>query len=95
MLNIYKPIEYKIILLGDSQVGKSAIFSRLSGNKFDEKSNSTIGISKIIINFQNVEISKTEVINRNFKITLFDTAGQERYRAITKAYSISRNCINI
>ena len=86
MLNSWKPIEYKFILLGDSEVGKTAIFSRLSGREFQEGSTSTIGISKITINFQNVEINKKGRINRNFKITLFDTAGQERFKAVTKTY---------
>ena len=86
MYKKWKPIEYKFILLGDSSVGKSAIFTRLSGEPFNEISNSTIGTAKIIIYFDNVEISRKDQIYRNFKITLFDTAGQERYKAITKTY---------
>ena len=81
-----KPIEYKFILLGDSSVGKSAIFTRLSGKEFNEGSTSNIGISKRTINFEDVKISKKNKINRNFKIQLFDTAGQERYRALAKIY---------
>ena len=80
----WKPIEYKFILLGDSSVGKSAIFSRLSGKQFSGNYISTIGTEKIIIDFDKVPIDKD--ICQNFRIVLFDTAGQERYRAITKAY---------
>ena len=79
-------IEYKFILLGDSAVGKSAIFSRLSGKGFQYETTSTLGTEKITIDFDEVEIDKTEKVYKNFKITLFDTAGQERYRAITKTY---------
>ena len=86
MLQKIKPIEYKFILLGDSSVGKSAIFTRLSGKNFNEETTATIGISSITINFENVEINKKEKIYKNFKILLFDTAGQERYKAITKTY---------
>ena len=79
-------IEYKLVLLGDSSVGKSAIFERLSGKKFSENISSTVGTEKITIDFDDVEIDKNENIYKDFKITLFDTAGQERYRAITKSY---------
>ena len=82
----WKPIEYKFILLGDSSVGKSAIFGRLNGKPFSELMTSTIGTEKVVINFDDVEISKKEQTYKNFKIVLFDTAGQERYRAITKTY---------
>ena len=44
----WKPIEYKFILLGDSLVGKSAMYYRLSGKKFSENLMSTIGTEKII-----------------------------------------------
>ena len=82
----WKPIEYKFILLGDSNVGKTAIFERLSGKTFTNKYVSTVGTEKVVIYFDNVEINKKEQIYQNFKITLFETAGQERYRAITKSY---------
>ena len=81
-----KPIEYKFILLGDSSVGKSSIYNRLSGKNFSEGLISTIGTEKMIINYDDVKIDEKENITKNFKIILFDTAGQERYRAITKSY---------
>ena len=79
-----KPIEYKFILLGDSSVGKSSIFRRLSGESFSESILTTTGTDKIILNFDDVQID--EKTHRNFKILLFDTIGQERYKAITKSY---------
>jgi len=80
----WKSIEYKFILLGDSSVGKSSIFKRISGNTFTQSQMPTLGTEKIILDFDDVEID--EETHENFKIVLFDTAGQERYRAITKAY---------
>ena len=80
----WKPVEYKFVLLGDSSVGKSAIFLRLSGKPFSENTTSTIGTDKIAINYDDVEVETNKT--KNFKITLFDTAGQERYRSITKTY---------
>ena len=82
----WKPIEYKFILLGDSSVGKSSIYHRLSGKSFSEDTMTTLGTEKGIIYFDNVEIDEKEKTTKNFKIILFDTAGQERYRAITKTY---------
>ena len=79
-----KQIEYKFILLGDSSVGKSSIFRRLSGKSFTENMISTIGLEKIIIDFNHIVIDENE--SQNFKILLFDTAGQERYRSITRSY---------
>ena len=82
----WKPIEYKFILLGDSSVGKSAIYNRLSGKKFSQGLMSTVGTEKTVISFDDLEIDEKNKITRNFDIILFDTAGQERYRAITKSY---------
>ena len=84
MAQNWRPIEYKFILLGDSSVGKSSIFKRLLGNSFSKNQISTLGTEKAILNFNDLEIDKNT--RQNFKIVLFDTAGQERYRAITKSY---------
>ena len=84
MAQNWRPIEYKFILLGDSSVGKSSIFKRLLGNSFSKNQISTLGTEKAIVNFDDLEIDKNT--RQNFKIVLFDTAGQERYRAITKSY---------
>ena len=83
----WKPIEYKFVLLGDSTVGKSSIFDRLAGKKFLEDTIATIGTDKLTLKMDQVKIEiKEETHIKNFDITLFDTAGQERYRAITKNY---------
>ena len=79
-------IEYKFILLGDSTVGKSAIFSRFSGNSFTGNSFTTIGFEKIVTSFDKLEIDKEKNIYKNFEITLFDTAGQERYKSLARSY---------
>lgn len=69
---------FKIILTGDSGVGKSNILSKYINNEFLHESKSTIGVEFC---------TKTLFINDSvIKIQIWDTAGQERFRAITKAY---------
>jgi Ras-related protein Rab-11A len=69
---------FKLILIGDSCVGKSNILLKYLKNQFNENSKTTVGVEfgtkNIIIN------------NKRIKIQIWDTAGQERYRSITSAY---------
>ena len=91
----WKSIEYKFVLLGDSLVGKSSIFYRLAGKKYSEDMLSTVGTDKLTLNMNQVKIEiNEEIYIKNFNITLFDTAGQERYRAITKNYNNSIKYLN-
>ncbi|XP_075508811.1 ras-related protein RABA4d-like [Primulina tabacum] len=69
---------FKIVLIGDSAVGKSQLLGRFARNEFSLESKATIGVE-----FQ----TKTLVIdNKTVKAQIWDTAGQERYRAVTSAY---------
>ncbi|CAN6466814.1 unnamed protein product [Victoria cruziana] len=69
---------FKIVLIGDSAVGKSQILARFARNEFSLDSKSTIGVE-----FQ----TRTLVIqHKSVKAQIWDTAGQERYRAVTSAY---------
>ena len=69
---------FKIVLIGDSSVGKTNILSRYISNKYDPNSQSTIG----------VELSTKNYIfdNNEVKVQIWDTAGQEKYRSITSSY---------
>ena len=69
---------YKICLLGDSGVGKTAIAERYVNNKFDVDSICTIGASFLTKKIQND--------NTQLNLEIWDTAGQERYRALTPLY---------
>lgn len=69
---------YKIVLIGDSGVGKSSLLSRFTRNEFDLESKSTIGVEFATRSIQ--------VDGKVIKAQVWDTAGQERYRAITSAY---------
>ncbi|KAM1398079.1 hypothetical protein ACFX2I_015580 [Malus domestica] len=69
---------FKVVLIGDSGVGKSNLLSRFTRNEFSLESKSTIGVE-----FATRSIHVDENI---VKAQIWDTAGQERYRAITSAY---------
>lgn len=68
----------KILLVGDSSVGKSSLLLRYCNSKFSSAFTVTIGV-----NF------KSQIIQyngRRYKLQIWDTAGQERFRTITPAY---------
>ena len=59
---------FKIILIGDSGVGKSSLLGRYSRNEFSDETKSTIGVE-----FAN---SLVKLEDKNIKVTLWDTAGK-------------------
>ncbi|KAK9754741.1 Ras family [Popillia japonica] len=69
---------FKVVLIGDSGVGKSNLLSRFTRNEFNLESKSTIGVEFATRSIQ--------VDGKTIKAQIWDTAGQERYRAITAAY---------
>ena len=70
--------QYKIILLGDSGVGKTAIINRYCKELFSNDMDPTIGV-----NFQAKYI---EVNGKTIKLAIWDTAGQEKFRTITRQF---------
>lgn len=69
---------FKIVLIGDSGVGKSNLLSRFTRNEFNLESKTTIGVEFATRSIQ--------IDGKTIKAQIWDTAGQERYRAITSAY---------
>jgi len=69
---------FKIVLIGDSGVGKSNLLSRFTRNEFCLESKSTIGVE--------FATRSVQIDGKTIKAQIWDTAGQERYRAITSAY---------
>ena len=81
-----KKIEYKVILIGNTAVGKTSLFKKLTSGQFSEKNISTIGMDKKSLQVE-IEVNENNTkVNKNIEISLVDTAGQERFRAITKSY---------
>ena len=79
-------INYRFILIGNSGVGKTSFFRKLSTGDFYEKNISTIGIEKKTFNLDIDIDNNGKKENKKFDIFLFDTAGQEKFRAITFNY---------
>ena len=69
---------FKMVLLGDSCVGKSALLVRFADDEFNENYVSTIGVD---FRFRSLRHK-----GKKIKLQIWDTAGQERYRTITNAY---------
>ncbi|XP_052203507.1 ras-related protein RABA5a-like [Diospyros lotus] len=69
---------FKIVLVGDSAVGKSNLLARFARNEFYANSKSTIGVE--------FQTQKMDIDGKEVKAQIWDTAGQERFRAVTSAY---------
>jgi small GTP-binding protein len=69
---------YKIVVVGASDVGKTAIVNQLVNQTFKEEGQPTIGVE-----FKAFQI---QAGGENVKLQIWDTAGQERFRAVSKAY---------
>ncbi|KAL6546834.1 Ras-related protein RABA5a [Orobanche minor] len=69
---------FKIVMIGDSAVGKSNLLSRFARDEFYPNSKSTIGVE--------FQTQKMEISGKEVKAQIWDTAGQERFRAVTSAY---------
>jgi len=68
----------KVLLVGDSGVGKTSVLMRYTENTFSESSISSIGAD--------FKIRNIPVDGREIKLQLWDTAGQERFRTITSSF---------
>ena len=79
-------IVYKVLLLGDSSVGKTCFLLRYCDKTFQDAHLSTIGLDYRLK-------SMTLKNKKNIKLQIWDTAGQDRFRAITKNYYKGANGI--
>ena len=70
---------YKIVLIGDSGVGKSNLLSRFTRNQFNMESKMTIGVEFATRSIQ--------TDGKTIKAQIWDTAGQEKFRAITVTFT--------
>jgi len=82
MANVSQSTEYdylyKLLLIGDSGVGKSCLLLRFADHSFTDSYISTIGVD--------FKIRTIELEGKTIKLQIWDTAGQERFRTITSSY---------
>lgn len=69
---------FKLLLIGDSGVGKTCLLFRFSDDAFNKNFIATIGID--------FKVRTVDIEGRKIKLQIWDTAGQERFRTITTAY---------
>uniref|UniRef100_H3DMC4 Ras-related protein Rab-19 n=1 Tax=Tetraodon nigroviridis TaxID=99883 RepID=H3DMC4_TETNG len=69
---------FKIILIGDSNVGKTCVVQNFKSGTFSAKQQNTIGVD--------FSVRTVEIEGKKVKIQVWDTAGQERFRTITQSY---------
>jgi Ras-related protein Rab-11A len=68
---------FKVVIIGDSGVGKSNIMTRYAQNEFSNDTPSTIGVEFMT--------KPLKIDGRDIKVQIWDTAGQERFRAISRS----------
>ncbi|KAJ3887001.1 ras family-domain-containing protein [Lentinula edodes] len=73
-------INVKLLLIGNSSVGKSSLLLRFSDEQWlpEDESSATIGVD--------FRVHKMDVNGKKVKLSIWDTAGQERFRTITSSY---------
>ena len=69
---------YKLLMIGDSGVGKSSLLLRFASDQFEDSYMTTVGLD--------FKIRTVEVDGKVVKLQMWDTAGQERFRTITSSY---------
>ena len=73
----------KVVVIGESSVGKTNILSRFSRNEFSIETKSTIGVEFLT--------KITDIKGKKIKLQIWDTAGQEKYKAITNSFYCNSN----
>ncbi|CAK9300548.1 unnamed protein product [Gordionus sp. m RMFG-2023] len=68
----------KILIIGESGVGKSSLLLRFTDDKFDPEQGATIGVD--------FKVTTMDVNDNRVKLAIWDTAGEERFRALTPSY---------
>jgi len=73
-----KPIQVKLVLLGESAVGKSSIVLRFVNNEYQDNKEPTIGAAFLT--------QRCKLDDRIIKFEIWDTAGQERFHSLAPMY---------
>ena len=75
---------YKVIMIGDPDVGKTSLLLRYADNIFSAAPITTLGLD--------FKLKPLKVDSHFVKLQIWDTAGQERFKSITQTYLRNANC---
>ena len=81
-MNADNSSRYRVVLVGDSSVGKTCILAQLVDHKFSKNEQATVGANSQIY-FENVNVNDKE---SRVEIQIWDTAGQEKFRSLGPIY---------
>ena len=71
-------LEFKLVVVGDTTVGKTCLLKRATENQFDQIGVATVGVIQYVLNMK--------VENQIVKLKIWDTSGQERFRSVAPNY---------
>jgi len=77
----------KVLLVGDIATGKTSIVTRFVDNTFYIDYSSTIGVD--------FNVKRMNILDKNFKLQIWNTAGDKRFRTIITSYYRGKNCVII
>ena len=80
MVSSSETISKKVVLIGDSQVGKTSIFSRVISDEYIEDNITTMSA------YFRTKLFTVPGYSQKLKVNLWDTAGQEKFKVLTKQY---------
>ena len=78
------PLNFKFIIVGNSAVGKSCLLLRFDEDRFQPIHDVTVGVT--------FSIKTLQIDGQDIKVQIWDTAGQEIFRSITRSYYRDSNC---
>lgn len=87
LINMNYDYIFKVVIIGDSNTGKTSLINRYVNNYYSDETISTIGVD--------FKLQSFNLGNKHIKLQLWDTAGQERFKSLTTSYYRSADGIII
>lgn len=85
MDNLTPPEIIKLVVIGDSDVGKTSLVNRFVQGTFTPHNSNTVGVDFLG--------KKLKVFNKNYTVQIWDTAGQERFKSVVRSYFKSASAV--
>ena len=88
---------FKLIIIGDTGVGKSCLMKRVMDNEFKQEHQVTIGVEfgsfGLKINNQVIKLQIWDTVSKSLVINSFEQAGQESFRSVTRIFYRGAHCV--